>query len=420
VYSTGSPTDPVAELQNALAGVAGEDRSWWSGPARAQRVVELVALADAVQAEVARAVGDWDRDAAWAADGALNPVSWLIDRTPLSAGAAARLVHTARLAREHPATKDALARGEVPYANLETIARVVRRRERFYSDGEALLLKWAAALPPVEFERFARHWRSTVDDLADSHDANAAHERRYLHASATFYGTVRGDFELDAEGGATLLRALDARTETETGDGPEPARDFAQRRADALVEMAAESIAAEPSADEVGAPDMSRGRPNVGLDVVVDVGTLGGSPDPGSMRCEITGVGPVSVDSALRMACDAAVARVIMRSESEVLDLGRRQRVVSRALRRALVIRDRGCVFPGCRRPARWCDVHHCVPWSQGGTTDLVNCVLLCRRHHMLCHEGKWTIRREHDGTMTTVSPTGVVTRVAQHHPMRT
>ncbi len=54
--------------------------------------------------------------------------------------------------------------------------------------------------------------------------------------------------------------------------------------------------------------------------------------------------------------------------------------------------RDLHCVFPGCDRPATWCDVHHLIPWSQGGATDLDNLVLLCRHHHTLVHEGGWRI----------------------------
>jgi hypothetical protein len=394
-------SDPVERIRAALEQLGSEDRLAWSGPARSQRVVELLDVADALQAEVARAVAEWDRDSAWAADGALNPVSWLVDRAPVTPGAAARLVRTARLARDHEATGRAMASGDVSYANVETMASVARRRERYYPEGEALLLRWAGAMPPVDFVNVARRWRTVVDDLADSHDARAAHERRYLHASTTLYGTVRGDFELDAEGGATLLKALDARTVPDSPDGPEPPRTLTQRRADALVDLAAEAIAE----GERG------GRPAVGLDTVLDIDTLAHQPDPASARCEIVGIGPIPIDTGLRLACDAAVARVVMRGESEVLDLGRRRRVVSPALRRAIVLRDRGCVFPGCRRDARWCDVHHCVPWELGGATDLANCLLLCRRHHVLCHEGRWRIRRHDDGTVEVESPSGVVTR---------
>ncbi|HZP29770.1 MAG TPA: HNH endonuclease signature motif containing protein [Acidimicrobiia bacterium] len=80
-----------------------------------------------------------------------------------------------------------------------------------------------------------------------------------------------------------------------------------------------------------------------------------------------------------------------MRGDSELLDLGRRSRLITRALIR----RDRHCSFPGCDRQPRYCDAHHLVPWQHGGPTDLDNLVLLCRRHHTLCHEGGWQLQRD-------------------------
>ena len=94
-----------------------------------------------------------------------------------------------------------------------------------------------------------------------------------------------------------------------------------------------------------------------------------------------------------------------MRGKSEVIDVGRRTRVVSPALRRAIVARDRGCVFPGCDAPAAWCDVHHLVHWSRGGPTNEVNCVLLCTRHHTVVHIGGWQLTRGPDGRIAAERP---------------
>jgi len=84
--------------------------------------------------------------------------------------------------------------------------------------------------------------------------------------------------------------------------------------------------------------------------------------------------------------------------DGEILDLGRRTRTIPRRLRRAIRIRDRHCQFPGCRAPAAWCDVHHLVHWLVGGETNLLNCALLCRRHHVAVHEGGWKLARGPDG----------------------
>jgi hypothetical protein len=58
----------------------------------------------------------------------------------------------------------------------------------------------------------------------------------------------------------------------------------------------------------------------------------------------------------------------------------------------AVIARDRRCVFPGCDRPSRWCDVHHITHWANGGKTRIGNLALLCRHHHVLVHEGGWTV----------------------------
>ena len=87
-----------------------------------------------------------------------------------------------------------------------------------------------------------------------------------------------------------------------------------------------------------------------------------------------------------------------MRGRSEVLDYGRRTRVIPRRLRRLVRLRDDHCQFPGCREPAQWCDVHHLRHWLDGGETNLDNLALLCRRHHVACHEGGWKLARGPDG----------------------
>jgi hypothetical protein len=108
---------------------------------------------------------------------------------------------------------------------------------------------------------------------------------------------------------------------------------------------------------------------------------LGGA-DP----VEFDHTGPVAPDVARRLACDASVRRVVMTPGSEPLDVGRRTSVVPAAMRRAVIVRDRDCRFPGCERPHSWCDAHHVVHWADGGPTSLANLLLLCRRHHGMVH----------------------------------
>jgi len=89
---------------------------------------------------------------------------------------------------------------------------------------------------------------------------------------------------------------------------------------------------------------------------------------------------------ARQLACDASIMRVVMAGGSEPLDVGRRTAIVSPAMRRAVIARDRHCRFPGCDRPSTWCDAHHVVHWADGGPTSVANLLLLCRRHHRMVH----------------------------------
>ena len=106
---------------------------------------------------------------------------------------------------------------------------------------------------------------------------------------------------------------------------------------------------------------------------------------PGT-TCELDHAGPVDPELARRLACDASVMRVVLSGSSEPLDVGRRTPVVPAPMRRAVIVRDRGCRFPGCDRPQAWCDVHHVLHWADGGPTALANLLLLCRRHHRMVH----------------------------------
>ena len=92
---------------------------------------------------------------------------------------------------------------------------------------------------------------------------------------------------------------------------------------------------------------------------------------------------------------------------SEVLDLGRSVRLVSPAQRRALVVRDGGCVWPDCDRPPAFTDAHHLRHWVDGGATDLANLALVCRRHHRLVHAG-WELAHRPDGIWSATPPWAV------------
>ena len=113
----------------------------------------------------------------------------------------------------------------------------------------------------------------------------------------------------------------------------------------------------------------------------------------------------VSAETARRLACDAAKVEMQHGPEGEILDVGRRTRTISPALRRALASRDGHCRFPGCRN--RRTDAHHVEHWADGGETVLENLVLLCRRHHRAVHEEGFRVTLDAAGEVAFTRPDG-------------
>ena len=86
-----------------------------------------------------------------------------------------------------------------------------------------------------------------------------------------------------------------------------------------------------------------------------------------------------------RLAGDGAMTRIVFGADGAVLDVGRAQRTVTGQMRRAVIARDRHCVYPGCDQPPSRCEVHHAVThWADGGHTAVGNSALLCWFHHQL------------------------------------
>jgi len=165
--------------------------------------------------------------------------------------------------------------------------------------------------------------------------------------------------------------------------GPDQ-RDHGARTFDALIELCRRAQAVDDGDEALPRTHGTTARITVtiGFDALreeVGTGLLGSDQTLSAAACR-------------RLACDAEIIPAVLGSRSQVLDLGRSQRLVSTALWHALVLRDRHCSFPGCTRPPRACDAHHILHWADGGPTDLDNLALLCRRHHTLTHASPWDV----------------------------
>jgi hypothetical protein len=129
---------------------------------------------------------------------------------------------------------------------------------------------------------------------------------------------------------------------------------------------------------------------------------MGLSGAPGG-ELEFAGVLPAA--TVQRLACDASVRRVLLGPDSAVIDVGRALRMPSGAGRAALRVRDQGCVWPGCDRPASWTNPHHLLHWGHGGNSNVPNLVLLCHRHHWNVHEGGWQVLKNEEGRVLAIPP---------------
>jgi Domain of unknown function (DUF222) len=161
-------------------------------------------------------------------------------------------------------------------------------------------------------------------------------------------GTVTLNGKLDPEGGARVLEVLNSlNARRPPVDGIPDQRNRARRDADALVEAMSGLL------DEGQLPTRGGQRPHL----VLTMGLADLIEGLGSAVLD-TG-GRLSAAEARRLACDACLVPMVLGSDSMPLDVGRQQRLATTALRDALAQRDKGCAFPSCDRPPRYCHAHH-------------------------------------------------------------
>jgi hypothetical protein len=332
-----------------------------------------------------------------AAHGASSTTVWLRQRLRLTVPAARRLVETAASVEAAPAPLlDALAAGAVTVEQARVIADTAATvsREAGSAAGDkatSRLIDQAGQFEPTLLRRLAtRILDHVAPELADAAAAKAlqaeaayAERHRELSWSTRQDGRLRLTGWLDAEAAALLRAAVDPLTEPA---GPGDDRDPGQRRHDALAEVCWLVLRGGELPEHGGEPPqlvVTVGYDSVSRELSSGVLDTGQQLTPAVVR---------------RLACDAGVLPAILGGQGQVLDLGRQRRLISGPLRRALVLRDRGCAFPGCDRPPRWADAHHIRHWADGGPTALENAVLLCRHHHRQIHHTDWDVRLAADG----------------------
>ena len=405
----------------------------------ADRIAELSARIQAATYELLVLIHQFDQRDGWS--GFTSCAHWLSWRAGLAPGAAREHVRVARALADLPRLSDAMRHGRISYSKVRAVTRVAT------PETEQTLLDVALAGTAAHVEQVVRAWRR-VDRAAEATDDRRRHASRVLHTWVDDDGMVVIRGRLTPEVGAVVRRALEAALDegrraaaaARSADEPDPvdeavgvAPSFGQRQADALGTLAERALA--------GGLDRGTAGDRYQVVVHVDAGTLAedasvpagtsrppqrsrprqrtqtrcpgprrpgparGAAAPGQAALEEAGGIHVSAATAQRLACDAAAVEMRHGSDGQVLDVGRKSRTISPALRRALAARDRQCRFPGCQ--ARRCDAHHIRHWAHGGATALDNLVLLCRRHHRAVHEEGFRVAVDPSGAAAFVRPDG-------------
>ena len=365
--------------------------------------------------------------------------AFLVQAVHVESAQAARDVSAARAldadTGDLPSLGAAYAAGEVTRGHVDVAVRALARVPRHLltmadQDGatgaqqvDRFLTDTARMLAPTDTERVAAQLLAVLDpDGADRFDPAAVSRRS---ASLVFDSTGMGILRavLDPAGAATVRTALAHYS------APEPAgtagdddgarltvadsRTAAQRGADALVQIARIALA-QANRGGGGADDRPR------IVIVATPEQVQAAQQPPPTAVPPTAVPPTAVPPAVvppavvppaglaedegtcrgvpprllgRWLCDADLQRLVLTGAGAVLDLGRTVRTVTRAQRRALAARDRGCVIPGCGAPPAWTDAHHVTWWSKGGRTDIGGLALVCGRHHSDIHAGIWSLQ---------------------------
>ena len=183
---------------------------------------------------------------------------------------------------------------------------------------------------------------------------------------------------LPAEMGALLIKAVERTMDTLATDTSVA---VSERRAEALLQLAEVALTDPETEIDRQTPRCQPSAARYTVHVELNANTPQGMCAP-----QVRNGGQLTQAAVERLTCDASLVAHEIDGEGEPLNVGRKTRVVSGPLRRALHRRDRGCRFPGCSQ-SRFVDAHHVLHWAHGGETKLSNLVLLCSRHHRLVHE---------------------------------
>ncbi|MDR1237326.1 MAG: HNH endonuclease [Propionibacteriaceae bacterium] len=409
--TVGNTKTAFEAVSSALDLACADTRQGLEARARLELVRVSQQLKRRLDALVAELVAEADRAGASEQVARVSMTDWLALGTNLTHRAARAQVATADALAENPALRKAALAGQVDQAQTTVIAKAleaVPASSGVRAEAETLLVDMAARM---DANRLARQADAAIAALqpepvatADerlARQAEQAYRNRYLQFTPDQRGSVRFSGQLPTIEAGLWIAQLDAYRESERRKGldthdpktcqPTPG----QRYADAL------SLMVQDCAKKTHAPANGGDRPTVfatmHIDWLREQARKAGNTALVGAGCGYVGEQPLTAKQLRMLCCDADIIPVVLGSESEILDVGRTNRLVTKPIRHALTLRDGGCAFPGCETPPARCEAHHIRPWQVGGPTALDNLVLLCHHHHAQLepdpHREQWQVR---------------------------
>lgn len=361
------PTGHVSAIQNQLDAMSNETLDKATADlARSISIAQTCLALHAREAEV--------RDLPGSLYG-LGTTGWLKHTTAMTAAEASGTVKTGRALAHMPTVTEKALTGEIPQRTVALLAQARDRHRSDFPDHEAVFADIATYLSVADMRRAIGHWQQQINYHQALIETKKLEQLRRLYHHQTIDGLWATSATFTPEGGHIVKQAIDGICDPQNLDAGE-LRSPAQRRADAIVDICSFWLTHNADAATSGGE-----KPHV--TITMDYEVLAGRA---KRLPEIDGTA-VTPQTVRRITCDAAIIPIVVGSESEPLDVGRKTRTIPAALRRAVEQRDKSCTWQGCDAPPSWCDVHHNHHWADGGETSLANCRLLCRRHHTAIHD---------------------------------
>jgi hypothetical protein len=367
----------LAELTRAIDGlVAAAPLSLAGG----ESVIALTRQLARLESVCASSVATFDATGAWGTDGAKSAVGWITTKTRLARTDVRRLARRGRGMSQIRSFGRAWEQGSVSGAHLDAVMAVRRpSTEATLEEHEGMLLKHAHRLRFEDFCRVVSYWDNAADPDGTEEAAEARRERRDVFLSPSFNGMYLGKMTFDSISGVIVANELERlekdlftadweQAKAELGTDPKVSqlcRTSAQRRADAMVEMATRS----------GVAPADGRRPAPLFSVLVGYETLAGP------ILELANKIVLTPGSLLPWLEEADIERAVFEPGGRV-EVSATARFFTGGLRRAIELRDRECQHPSCDVPSHLCQCDHVVPYSEGGLTNQENGRMLCGFHN--------------------------------------